>query len=74
MDLRPKGVVTTVVPLIVNSYGAVGREGLSFFRLMSEVARRLGRDSAGTRLEPLVQSLVVFFVASGVLDAYTTKP
>ena len=63
-----------VVPLVVNTYGAVGREGLSFFRLVSAVARRLGRDSAGSRLEPLVQSLVVFFVASGVLDAYTTKP
>ena len=37
------------------------------------VARRNGRTCADERLEPVVQQLVVFFVASGVLDAYTQK-
>ncbi len=63
-----------VVPVVCNSYGAVGREARSFFSLVQSVARRLGRDSAGTRLEPVVQSLVIFFVASGVMDAYTERP
>jgi len=63
-----------VVPIVCNSYGALGPEARSFFRLVASVARRLGRDSADSRLEPVVQSLVIFFVASGVLDAYSARP
>ena len=63
-----------VVPIVANSYAALGVEALGFFRLANSVARRLERSSASQRLEPLVQSLVVFFVASGVLDAYVGKP
>ena len=59
-----------VVPIIANSYGACGSEALSFFKKANSVARRLGRSCANERLEPVVQSLVVFFVASGVLEAY----
>ena len=62
-----------VVPLIANSYGAVGREALSFFSIANSVARRLGRSCAKERLEPFVQSLVIFHVASGVLDAYCPR-
>lgn len=63
-----------VVPIVANSYAALGKEALGFFRLANSVARRLERRSAEDRLEPMVQSLVVFFVASGVLDAYMGKP
>ena len=40
----------------------------------NSVARRLGRSCSETRLEPFVQSLVVYFVASGVIDAFSVKP
>ena len=63
-----------VVPIVANSYAALGQEALGFFRFANSVARRLERRSAEHRLEPFVQSLVVFFVASGVLDAYMAKP
>ena len=63
-----------VVPIVANSYAALGLEALVFFRLANSVACRLERSSASQRLEPFVQSLVVFFVASGVLDAYMGKP
>ncbi len=60
-----------VVPLIANTYGALGREALSFFNVANSVARRLGRSCAQERLEPFVQSLVIFHVASSVVDAYS---
>ena len=63
-----------VVPIVANSYAALGLEALGFLRLANSVARRLERSSASQRLEPLVQSLVIYFVASGVLDAYVGKP
>jgi len=63
-----------VVPLIANSYGAVGREALAFFSIANSVARRSGRSSALDRLEPFVQSLVIFYVAAGVLEAYSPRP
>ena len=63
-----------VVPIVCNTYGAVGPEALRFFRIVASVVRRLDRDSADSRLEPIVQALVIFFVASGVLDAYIGKP
>ena len=63
-----------VVPIAANSYAALGKEATGFFSMVSSVARRLGRDSAAIRLEPIVQSLVVFFVASGVVQAYRPKP
>ena len=62
-----------VVPIVANSYAALGQEALSFFRLANSVARRQERSSAAKRLEPLVQSLVVYFVASGVIDAHSAK-
>ena len=62
-----------VVPIVANSYAAIGPEAVLFFRLANMVARRNGRTCADERLEPVVQQLVVFFVASGVLDAYTQK-
>jgi len=62
-----------VVPIVANSYAAIGPEAVLFFRLANMVARRNGRTCADERLEPVVQQLVVFSVASGVLDAYTQK-
>ena len=62
-----------VVPIVANSYAAIGPEAVLFFRHANMVARRNGRSCADERLEPLVQQLVVYFVASGVLDAYTQK-
>ena len=63
-----------VVPILANSYGACGREALQFFQLANSVARRLGRSCASDRLEPIVQSMVIYFVASGVLEAYYPRP
>jgi len=62
-----------VVPVVANSYAAIGKEATSFFQHANSVARRLGRSCANDRLEPFVQSLVVYFVASGVLDAYSGR-
>ncbi len=62
-----------VVPIVANSYAALGQEALGFFRIANSVARRQERSCSETRLEPLVQSLVVYFVASGVIDAYSAK-
>ena len=59
-----------LVPVVANSYGAIGREGQAFLRLVERKARVLGRESAGGRLAPLVESLVVFFTARNVLAAY----
>ena len=62
-----------VVPVIANSYAAIGPEAVLFFQHANLVARRCGRSCADERLEPFVQHLAVFFVASGVLDAFTQK-
>ena len=52
---------------------ALGREALSFFNIANSVARRLGRSCAQERLEPFVQSLVIYHVACGVVDAYSPR-
>jgi len=62
-----------VVPIVANTYAALGPEAVVFFRHATMVARRYGRSCADERLEPLVQQLVVFFVAAGVLDAFSQK-
>ena len=61
------------MPIVANTYAAIGPEGVVFFRHATMVARRNGRSCADERLEPLVQQLVVFFVAAGVLDAFSQK-
>ena len=38
--------------------------------MIERKARELGRESAGHRLAPFVESLVVFFTARNVLAAY----
>ena len=62
-----------VVPVVANSFAAIGKEAVNFFHHANMVARRYGRSCADVRLEPIVQYLVIFFVASGVLDAYAEK-
>ena len=62
-----------VVPVVANSYAAIGSEAAHFFQHANLVARRCGRSCADERLAPIVQYLVMYFVASGVLDAYTAK-
>ena len=59
-----------LVPIVANSYGGIGKEAEAFFEKARLRARQLGRESASTRLEPFLQSLVVFFTASNVLAAY----
>ena len=61
------------MPVVANSYAALGTEAVHFFQHANMVARRYGRSCADERLEPVVQHLVMYFVASGVLDAYTQK-
>ena len=57
-----------LVPIAANSYGGVGKEAEAFLEKVRVSAKKLGRES--TRLEPFLQSLVVFFTASNVLAAY----
>jgi len=59
-----------LVPLAVNSYGAIGPEGQAWLGAISRVAARKGRDSARDSLPAFVQSLVVFFTAGNVLVAH----
>jgi hypothetical protein len=59
-----------LVPIVANSYGGIGKEAEAFFEKVRLRAKQLGRESASTRLEPFLQSLVVFFTASNVLAAY----
>ena len=59
-----------LVPLVANSYGAVGAEGRAFLRVLDRKAVELARECASERLGPLVESLVVFFTAQNVLAAY----
>ena len=62
------------VSIVANSYAAIGNEAIGFFQIANSVARRLDRSCSEQRLEPFVQSLVMFFVASGVVDAFSAKP
>ena len=57
-----------LVPIAANSYGGVCKEAESFLEKVRVRAKKLGRES--TRLEPFLQSLVVFFTASNVLAAF----
>jgi hypothetical protein len=59
-----------LVPVIANSYGALGDEGRGFLRMLDQRAFQLGRECARERLEPLVQSLVVYLTAQNVMAAY----
>ena len=59
-----------VVPLVANSYGALGAEGRSFLSMLDLIAVSSGRECARERLAPLVQSLVVFLTAQNVLAAF----
>ena len=58
------------MPIVANSYGALGKEGEAFLEKVRLRAKQLGRECAANRLEPSLQSLVVFFTASNVLAAY----
>jgi hypothetical protein len=59
-----------LVPLVANSYGAVGAEGRAFLRMLDRKADELQRECASERLGPMVESLVMFFTAQNVLAAY----
>jgi hypothetical protein len=59
-----------LVPVVANSYGALGTEGRAFLRMLDQRALVLGRECARERLEPLVEALVVFLTAQNVLAAY----
>jgi hypothetical protein len=59
-----------LIPIVANSYGALGREGSSFLRLLDSKAMHLGRECSSERLGSLVESLVMFFTAQSVLAAY----
>ena len=59
-----------LVPLLANSYGAIGDEGRAFLAMLDWKAVELGRDCARERLCSTVESQVIFFTASNVLAAF----
>jgi hypothetical protein len=61
-----------VVPLIANSFSAVGKEGLTFFEVLYGVAKKRGRE-VPRKLDSFVQSLVAFFTAQNLLAAYRSS-
>ena len=69
-DGRRKVADGQLVPLAVNSYGAIGPEGKAWLKAVARIAVRKGRDSASDSLPAFVQSLVVFFTAGSVLVAH----
>ena len=59
-----------LVPVVANSYGALGEEGRAFLSMLDRKAAELGRDCARERLCSTVESQVIFFTALNVLAAY----
>ena len=59
-----------LVPLVANSYGSIGGVGRGFLNMLDQKALMLGRDCAHERLQPFVQSLVVYLTAQNVIAAY----
>jgi len=58
-----------LVPIISNSFSAVGEEARAFFAVVYGIAHRLGRE-VGRDLESFVQSSVAYFTAQNVAVAY----
>ena len=59
-----------LVPLVANSYGSIGGVGRVFLLMLDQKALFLGRECAHERLQPFVESLVVFLTAHNVIAAY----
>ena len=59
-----------LVPLVANSYGSIGGVGRGFLTMLDQKAFWLGRECAHERLQPFVESLVVFLTAQNVIAAY----
>ena len=59
-----------LVPVVANSYGAIGEDGRAFLRMLDRKAMELGRECARERLCSIVESQVMFFTALNVLAAY----
>ena len=59
-----------LVPVVANSYGAIGAEGRAFLSMLDRRAVVLGRDCARERLCSSVESQVIYFTASTALAAY----
>ena len=59
-----------LVPIVANSYGAIGGEGRGFLRMLDQKAGELGRECAREQLGPLVESMVMYLTVQNVLAAY----
>ncbi len=59
-----------LVPVVANSYGAIGGEGRAFLSMLDQRAAESGRECARERLCSTVESQVIFFTALNVLAAY----
>jgi hypothetical protein len=59
-----------LVPIVANSYGSLGGVGRGFLSMLDQKALMLGRECAYERLQPFVESLVVFLTAQNVIAAY----
>ena len=63
------GAGSLIVPLICNSYAAIGKEGVAFLGVLRMCAqRRFG--SPGRPIEPFLQSIVTYFTAQNAIAAY----
>ena len=59
-----------LVPIVANSYGSIGGVGRGFLSMLDQNALMLGRDCARERMQPFVESLVVYLTAQNVIAAY----
>jgi hypothetical protein len=59
-----------LVPIVANSYGSIGGVGRGFLTMLDHNALKLGRDCARVRIQPFVESLVVYLTAQNVIAAY----
>ena len=64
----------TLVPLVANTYGALGEEAKAFLEVARSVAKKRGREVKPAGLGAFVQSLVVFYTSGNVLAAYGVAP
>ena len=60
----------SLVPLIANSFAAVGKEAEAFFQVLHGVAKKRSRQVSGGSLMSFVQSIVTFYTAQHVLAAF----
>ena len=60
----------SLVPLIANSFAAVGKEAEAFFQVLHGVAKKRSRQVSGGSLLSFVQSIVTFYTAQHVLAAF----